>query len=213
MQHAGGVREVSGYTTPRYSVTYARTAERTAGATQTIRGWGDGGALPAELAVTLFVQDDTAELSDAYDLAYDIIAEAETASEVTTHAGQYAIAGLLGYDVRPDGLNALLTLRFAAAGPGRVIRALRGHASVTGATPTISTTENALVRAASGAVTATGFTPNPVGETMPFTVMAGSSTVMAGTETVIASPEPHLIASASCAAITPAGLTPTVIAS
>lgn len=80
-----------------------------------------------------------ASLSDAYTLAYEVIADAEAATDVGTHEGGFTIAAFLGYEIEPTAHDTVaLTLRWLPNAPDLRPRTPYAYASET--TPTVDST-------------------------------------------------------------------------
>lgn len=116
--HAGGVRELIAYQVEPQGRSWARTLEAVPErfSVHGIRAWGDGLENPSAVVVRASVP--AATLPAAIALAYDIVRESGSATAVVTHQGARSVAGLLGFDMRPDGADVVsLSLRFAPRSP------------------------------------------------------------------------------------------------
>lgn len=76
---------------------------------------GDGRAYPEPVVVTVELWD-ASGISAAANAAYELIADAEAATQITWHGGSLDVDGLMQYQVRQSGPAVEVTLIFAPAG-------------------------------------------------------------------------------------------------
>ena len=108
--HAGGVRVWLHAQTNAINVGYStRASKRVPGGF--VRRAGDGFANPAPLPVRLHVHEGT--LAASYALAYTLVSEMETATQVESDSGTHSLAGIQSFRMRPEGLGVRLEAELA----------------------------------------------------------------------------------------------------
>jgi hypothetical protein len=93
------------------SRSFSATPEVVKGSPRRTRVIGDRGENPSELSVSVYLQQ--ASFSGSYALAYDVIAECESATRVSYHEGVQEVSGIVNAGVTPDGLGVRLNISFA----------------------------------------------------------------------------------------------------
>jgi len=113
--HAGGTSQFDIYTIAPRSRSYAVEARATS-YSDIPRIDGDLLEIPNVVTVRVFIDEPT--LSDAYDAAYAIIADARTASQIETYEGVLLVDGVMLATIDVERPHVFLTLAFAPLGPG-----------------------------------------------------------------------------------------------
>jgi hypothetical protein len=109
--HAGGTRVLELYQVSTRSRSFSSTPEVVKGSPRRTRVIGDRGEDPSELSVSVYVQEPS--FRDSYALAYDVIAECESATRVSYHEGVQEVSGIVNAGVTPDGLGVRVSISFA----------------------------------------------------------------------------------------------------
>lgn len=109
--HSTGTRTLAAYQLADWDRAYALSSEMPFGATDAI-GYGD--RLPVPSAYSIRATITGASLAAAYQLAFVIITEANSASSVTSYEGQLLVNGITNASVEvADHSSVLLSLSFA----------------------------------------------------------------------------------------------------
>lgn len=114
--HGGGTRTFSAgstaYRVDQRSVAYAlRVAGMTTDGYPKVRGDGKPNPVPVPIEIEI----DEGSLATSADLAWTVIGEAETATNVAWHEGNLDVDGILRYEVKHDATAVYLRLFFAPA--------------------------------------------------------------------------------------------------
>lgn len=109
--HSTGTRTIAAYTLPDWDRSYAFSTVRPHGATEAV-AFGDRLINPAAYQVRCTIVG--ASLAEAYQLAFVIVTEANSASQVETYEGVLLVDGILTAAIEPaDHGSVELTLSFA----------------------------------------------------------------------------------------------------
>lgn len=111
MTHSTGTRTIAAYSLPDWDRSYAVAVERPVGASEVV-AFGDRKINPATYQVICTIVG--ASLAEAYQLAFAIVMEANSASQVETYEGTLLVDGILTAAIEPaDHSSVELTLSFA----------------------------------------------------------------------------------------------------
>ena len=111
--HATGTRTIAAYTLPDWDRSYAIVVERPVGATSAVV-FGDRKINPVPYSARVTVVG--ASLAAAMQLAFTIVEEANTASQVESYEGVLLVDGIVSASIEvADHSSVLVTLAFAAS--------------------------------------------------------------------------------------------------